>query len=80
MTKPIDFAAIDGNQIAVCMEPDNLDTFMKNLDSPASGGSHGLRWGQARDRQGVRAGQGVQSLGLRHSEATRCVSALRSRA
>ena len=36
ITKPIDFAAIDGNQVAVCMEPDNLDTFMKNLDSPAT--------------------------------------------
>jgi len=36
VTKPIDFATIEGNQIAVCVEPDNLDTFMKNLDSPAT--------------------------------------------
>jgi len=33
--KPIDFA-ISGNHVAVCTKPDDLDTFMKILDSPAT--------------------------------------------
>jgi hypothetical protein len=36
ISKPIDFGTIEGNQVAVCLEPDNLDTFLKNLDSPAT--------------------------------------------
>ncbi len=36
VTKPISLATIEGNQVAVCFEPDNLDTFMKILDSPAT--------------------------------------------
>ena len=36
VTKPINFATIAGNQVAICAEPDNLDTFMKVLDSPAT--------------------------------------------
>lgn len=36
VTKPIDFATIEGNQVAVCLEPDDLDTFMKIMDSPAT--------------------------------------------
>jgi hypothetical protein len=36
VTKPISFAVIAGNQVAVCAEPDNLDTFMRVLDSPAT--------------------------------------------
>ena len=36
ITKPINFATIAGNQVAVCLEPANLDTFMKVLDSPAT--------------------------------------------
>jgi len=36
VTKPIHFATIAGNQVAVCAEPDNLDTFMKVMDSPAT--------------------------------------------
>ena len=33
VTKPIDFATIAGNQVAVCMEPADLATFMKIMDS-----------------------------------------------
>ena len=36
VTKPIHFATIAGNHVAVCAEPDNLDTFMKVMDSPAT--------------------------------------------
>ncbi len=36
VTKPISFATIAGNQVAVCLEPDDLDTCMKILDSPAT--------------------------------------------
>ena len=36
VTKPINFATIEGNHVAVCAEPDDLDTFMKVLDSPAT--------------------------------------------
>ena len=33
--KPIDFATIAGNEVAVCAEPDDLATFMKIMDSQA---------------------------------------------
>ena len=36
ITKPIHFATIEGNQVAVCVEPDDLDTFMKGMDSAAT--------------------------------------------
>ena len=36
VTKPISFATIAGNQVAICAEPENLATFMKVLDSPAT--------------------------------------------
>ena len=36
VTKPINFAIIEGNMVAVCAEPDNLDTFMKILNSAAT--------------------------------------------
>jgi hypothetical protein len=36
VTKPITFATIEGNMVAVCAEPDNLDTFMKILNSSAT--------------------------------------------
>ena len=36
VTKPIDIAIIQGNHVAVCMEPDDLGTFMKVMDSPAT--------------------------------------------
>ena len=36
VTKPINFATIDGNYVAVCLEPDNLDACLKILDSPAT--------------------------------------------
>ena len=36
VTKPINFATIEGNMVAVCAEPDNLDTFMKILNSAAT--------------------------------------------
>ncbi len=35
VTRPIDFATIAGNEVAVCAEPDDLATFMKIMDSPA---------------------------------------------
>ncbi len=36
VTRPINFATIEGNEVAVCFEPDDLDTFMEILDSPAT--------------------------------------------
>jgi hypothetical protein len=36
VTKPVDFGTIEGNHVAVCFEPDNLDAFLKSLDSPAT--------------------------------------------
>lgn len=36
VSKPINFATIEGNQVAVCLEPDDVATFMKILDSPAT--------------------------------------------
>ncbi len=36
VTKPIGFATIEGNHVAVCLEPDDLDTCMKILDSPST--------------------------------------------
>ena len=36
VTKPIHFTVIDGNQAAVCFEPDNVETYLKILDSPAT--------------------------------------------
>ncbi len=36
VTKPIHFATIEGNQVAICVEPDDLDAFMKGMDSPAT--------------------------------------------
>jgi hypothetical protein len=34
VTKPVSFATIDGNHVAVCLEPDDLDTCLTILDSP----------------------------------------------
>ena len=34
--KPIRLATIAGNEVAVCMEPENLDTLMQSLESPAT--------------------------------------------
>ena len=36
VAQPINFATIEGNEVAICVEPDDLDTFMKILDSPAT--------------------------------------------
>jgi hypothetical protein len=36
VTKPIDFGTIEGNQVAVCFEPNDLDLFMRILASPAT--------------------------------------------
>jgi hypothetical protein len=36
VTKPIGFTTIAGNHVAVYAEPDDLDTFMKGMDSPAT--------------------------------------------
>ena len=36
VTKPMHFATVSGNQVAICAEPDNLGTFMKIMDSPAT--------------------------------------------
>ncbi len=35
VSKPIHFA-VDGNQVAICFEPDDVDTFFKVADSPAT--------------------------------------------
>ena len=36
VNKPVSFAIIEGNHVAVCLEPDDLDTCMKILGSPAT--------------------------------------------
>jgi len=36
VTKPVNFAKNEGNEVAVCIEPDNLDTCMEILNSPAA--------------------------------------------
>ncbi len=36
VTRPINFGAIEGNEVAVCVEPDDLKTFMDILDSPVT--------------------------------------------
>ena len=36
VTTPVRFATTDGNHVAVCLEPDDLDTCMKILASPAT--------------------------------------------
>ncbi len=36
ITRPINFATIEGNEVAVWFEPDDLKTFMDILDSPAT--------------------------------------------
>jgi hypothetical protein len=36
ITKPVSFATIEGNHVAVCLEPDDLDTCLKILESPAT--------------------------------------------
>ena len=35
ITKPIEFA-FDGNTVMIIMEPENLDTFKKSLETPAT--------------------------------------------
>ena len=42
VTTPIDIAITEGNEVAVCMEPENLDTFLSILDSPATEEAMGL--------------------------------------
>ncbi len=36
VTAPVYFAINEGNEIAVYAEPDNLDTFMKGMEGPAT--------------------------------------------
>ena len=36
VTKTISFGAIEDNQVVVCFEPEDLDAYMKGLDSPAT--------------------------------------------
>ena len=36
ITKPVGIATIEGNQVAVCFEPDDLAAFMKFVASPAT--------------------------------------------
>ena len=34
VNKPIQFAVIEGNQVSVCFEPDELETYMKGFNAP----------------------------------------------
>ena len=36
ITKPISFGTTDGNRTVICFEPEDLDTYLKILDSPAT--------------------------------------------
>ncbi len=31
--RPVNFATIEGNEVAVCVEPDDLDAFLEGMDS-----------------------------------------------
>ncbi len=32
--RPIDFSIIQGDEVAVCFQPDDLDAFLEGMDSP----------------------------------------------
>lgn len=34
--KPVRFAVGEGNRVTICFEPDDLDTYMKSMDSDAT--------------------------------------------
>jgi hypothetical protein len=36
ITKPIEFATLPNNEVALCAEPDDLNAYLKILDSPAT--------------------------------------------
>ena len=36
VTKPIHFTVVEDKKCVLCMEPDDLDTFLKILDSPVT--------------------------------------------
>ena len=36
VTRPVNFSTIEGNEVAVYSEPDDLKTFMDVMDSPAT--------------------------------------------
>ncbi len=36
VTRPVIFSTIEGNEVAVCSEPEDLKTFMDVMDSPAT--------------------------------------------
>ena len=36
VSKPIDISINEGNEVALCMEVDDVDTFFKIMDSPAT--------------------------------------------
>ena len=36
ITKPVTFGTIEGNEVAACFEPDDLDLCMKSFASPAT--------------------------------------------
>lgn len=36
ISKPIDLTTGENNEVAICVEPDDLDTYMKILNSPAT--------------------------------------------
>ena len=36
VSKPVNYAMNEGNEIAVCIEPENLETFKEQFESPAT--------------------------------------------
>jgi len=36
VSKPINYAMNEGNEVAVCVEPENFATFMEQFESPAT--------------------------------------------
>ena len=36
VAKPINFTTIEGNTVVICFEPDDMDTFLRIVDSPAA--------------------------------------------
>ncbi len=35
VTRPVNFSTIEGNEVVICSEPDDLKTFMDIMDSPS---------------------------------------------
>ena len=70
VTTPVGIAISEGNEIAVCFEPADLDKALGGHPLPSDGRSHGYRRCQSGDREGLRIRQGIPGLGALRRETT----------